>query len=183
MHCLSESDRTEILDLARKAVVEAVAHQRPLGDVSSTGVLAEHRGVFVTLHAGGKLRGCIGVVQAKEPLGQSVARCAMSAALQDPRFNPMTNEELKTLEVEVSLLSPMERIQPEQIEIGKHGLFVEQGNHRGLLLPQVAVEHGLSRERFLEETCQKAGLPKNAWKSSDVEIYGFTCEIVEEKRG
>jgi AmmeMemoRadiSam system protein A len=178
MQCLSEADRKSILDLARQATVEAVCHRRVLEAIPKTGVFEQRCGVFVTLHAGTRLRGCIGVIEAKDPLGESIARCAASAALEDPRFSPMQAEELEDLEIEVSLLSPLERIQPEEVEVGKHGLLVEQGFHRGLLLPQVAVEHHLEREQFLRETCYKAGLPADAWQAPETRIFSFTCEIV-----
>ena len=182
MQCLSEADRKSVLDLARQATVEAVCRKRPLEAIPNTGVFEQRCGVFVTLHAGKRLRGCIGVIEAKDPLGESIARCAASAALEDPRFSPMQPEELQDLEIEVSLLSPLQRIQPEQIEIGKHGLLVEQGYHRGLLLPQVAVEHHLEREQFLRETCYKAGLPADSWQAPETRIYGFTCEVVAENK-
>jgi AmmeMemoRadiSam system protein A len=182
MPCLSEDERKAILELARQAVGEAVCRNRPLPEIPSTGVFERRAGVFVTLHVARRLHGCIGVIDAKEPLGQSIARCAASAALEDPRFPKMRPEELSALDVEVSLLSPLERIQPEQIEIGKHGLLMEQDFRRGLLLPQVAVEHHLDRERFLQEACRKAGLHADAWKSPGTRIYGFTCEIVAEQR-
>jgi uncharacterized protein len=178
MQCLSETERTAILELARKAVEEAVCRNRVLQEVPITGVFERQCGVFVTLHVMERLRGCIGVIEAKEHLGESIARCAASAAREDPRFSRMRPEELPRVEIEVSLLSPLERIQPEQIEIGKHGLLVEQGLHRGLLLPQVAVEHHLGRAQFLRETCHKAGLRDDAWKDSATRIYGFTCEVV-----
>jgi AmmeMemoRadiSam system protein A len=180
MRCPSESDRKSILELARHAVVEAVCHKRPLETIPQTEFFETHCGVFVTLHVRGRLRGCIGVVQAKERLGENVARCAAGAVLEDPRFGPLHPEDLAQMEIEISLLSPLQRIQPEQIEIGKHGLLVEQGIRRGLLLPQVAVEHRLGTEAFLRETCHKAGLEPDAWKAPDASIYGFTCEIFQE---
>lgn len=182
MPCLSEDDRKGLLELARQAVEEAVCRKRLLEKVPRSGVFEQRCGAFVTLHVGKRLRGCIGVIVAKEPLGETVVRCAASAALEDPRFRPMQPEELATLEIEISLLSPLEPIRPEEIEIGKHGLLVEQGFHRGLLLPQVATEHHLEREQFLKETCFKAGLPADSWKAPGTQIYGFTCEIVGESR-
>jgi len=182
MHCLSETDRKSILELARQAVVEAVTQKRLPPEIPKNDLFGPHCGVFVTLHVDGKLRGCIGVIQPKESLGENIARCAVSAALEDPRFTPMQPEELPKLEIEVSLLSPLQRIQPDQIEIGKHGLLMEQGFRRGLLLPQVAVEHRLGREEFLRETCHKAGLPEDAWKAPGTRIYGFTCEIVTQEK-
>ena len=182
MHCLSEADRKNILELARQVVVEAVCRKRLLQEIPRTELFALRCGVFVTLHVDGKLRGCIGVIEARESLGESIAKCAVGAALEDPRFSPMQPQELPGMEIEVSLLSPLQRIQPEEIEIGKHGLLVEQGIRRGLLLPQVAVEHNLGREQFLKETCHKAGLPPDAWGVPDTRIYGFTCEILREKK-
>jgi len=180
MPCLSEADRKKILELARQAVVEAVCRKRLPDEIPKTGVFEQQCGAFVTLHVGKRLRGCIGVIETKDSLGETIAKCAANAALEDPRFNPMQPEELPELEIEVSLLSPLQLIRPEEIEIGKHGLLVEQGFRRGLLLPQVAVEHHLERERFLEETCHKAGLAAGAWKEPGTRIYGFTCEIVGE---
>jgi AmmeMemoRadiSam system protein A len=118
------------------------------------------------------------MIEPDEPLGKSIGQCAASAALHDPRFTPMREEEVELAEIEVSVLSPLKVMRAEEIEIGKHGLVIEQGRHRGLLLPQVATEYGLDLERFLEETCRKAGLPRDAWKSKETVIYGFTCEIV-----
>jgi AmmeMemoRadiSam system protein A len=182
MPSLSEADRHSLLALARRAIVEAVSFQKPIGDTPRMGASAETRGVFVTLHGRGRLRGCIGVVEAFEPLGESIPRCAVNAALRDPRFLPVRAEELPEIEIELSLLSPFEPILPENIEIGKHGLLISQGSKRGLLLPQVAVEHKFSRDQFLEETCRKAGLSANAWQEPDARILGFTCEVFSEAK-
>lgn len=182
MQSLSETDRKSILELARQAVVEAVLRRKLLEEIPKTPVFEPRCGVFVTLHVGGNLRGCIGVIEAKERLGESIVRCAAGAALEDPRFQPMQPQELPGMEIEVSLLSPLQRIRPEDVEIGKHGLLVEEGIRRGLLLPQVAVEHHLGKEQFLRETCHKAGLSLDAWKEADTRIYGFTCEILQEKK-
>jgi len=180
MPSLSEEDRKAILELARQGVLHAVCHDRPLSTFPTTGIFAERRGLFVTLHVAKKLRGCIGVIEVSTNLGEALARCAADAALHDPRFSRMRPEEMDALEIEVSLLSPIELIQPEAVEIGIHGLLVERGLRRGLLLPQVAVEHRLTREQFLAETCTKAGLPREAWKESETKLYGFRCEIVAE---
>lgn len=118
--------------------------------------------MFVTLHVQGELRGCIGTTEGDEPLGDATVRCAASAALRDPRFPAMRSEELGELNIEISVLSPLAPIRPEEIEVGRHGLVVSDENHRGLLLPQVAPEHGLNREQFLAETCRKARLPQDA---------------------
>ncbi|MHB8609452.1 MAG: AmmeMemoRadiSam system protein A [Candidatus Acidiferrales bacterium] len=170
-----------MLELARRAVAEAVSLQKPAGGIPRTGVFGEKRGVFVTLHVRGRLRGCIGVVEAFEPLGEAIARCAASAALHDPRFLPVRAEELPNLQIELSLLSQPEPVLPENVEIGKHGLLISQGTKRGLLLPQVAVERNLGREEFLEETCRKAGLHAKAWQETETEIKGFFCEVLSEE--
>jgi AmmeMemoRadiSam system protein A len=180
MLSLSEDDRRSLLALARRAIADAVSLQKSAEALPQDGVFAEKRGVFVTLHARGRLRGCIGVIEAFEPLGESIARCAANAALRDPRFPPVRVEELPELQIELSLLSPLELILPENIEIGNHGLLISQGSKRGLLLPQVAVEHRLGREQFLDETCRKAGLNANAWQEPETRILGFTCEVFAE---
>jgi AmmeMemoRadiSam system protein A len=180
MLCLSEADRRAALELARTAVVVAVS-QRKLPDlIPREGIFAERRGVFVTLHVRRRLQGCIGVTEATEPLGEAIARCAFGAALEDPRFTPMTQEQLGDLSIEISLLSPLEPISPESIEIGRHGLFIHLHAHRGLLLPQVAIEHQFTREQFLEETCRKAGLRREAWRDAEASLFGFTCDVFSE---
>jgi AmmeMemoRadiSam system protein A len=182
MSCLSEADRRTLLELARQAIVEAVCHGRLLGSIPPSALLERQCGVFVSLHVKGKLRGCIGMIEGRGRLGEGIVHCAASAALEDPRFTRMKPEEIENLEIEISLLTPLEPIRAEEVEIGTHGLLVELGGRSGLLLPQVAVEHHLDRERFLEETCWKAGLPRDAWKDPKTKIYGFRCEIVSEEK-
>jgi len=176
----SEVDRRRALDLARLAVTEAVSRRALPDQIPKDGIFSERRGVFVTLHVSGKLQGCIGVVEAHEPLGEAIVRCAASAAIEDPRFAPTRPEQLEDLSIEISLLSPPMPIVPESIEIGRHGLLISLHSQRGLLLPQVAVEHHLSREQFLEETCRKAGLRRDAWRDSEAQLFGFTCEVFSE---
>lgn len=178
MPFLSKDEKQKILELARQSLREAVCEHRGPETIPTEGVFGLTFGVFVSLHVGGKLRGCIGMVEPSEPLGMCIAQCAASAAMHDARFAPLRAGEVESAEIEVSVLSTPELIRLEEIEIGKHGLLIEQGARRGLLLPQVATEHGLQREKFLEETCRKAGLSRNAWKNEDTNIYGFTCEIV-----
>jgi AmmeMemoRadiSam system protein A len=180
MPSLSEADRRAALQLARTAVVEAVFHRKLPDAMPREGVFTEPRGVFVTLHLGKRLQGCIGVIEANEPLGEAVVRCAASAALEDPRFAPMKPHQLDELNVEISLLSSLQPIAPESIEIGQHGLLIRLHAQRGLLLPQVAIEHRLTREQFLEETCRKAGLPPEAWRDPEARLFGFTCEVFSE---
>ena len=176
----SEADRHAILKFARQVVVEAVTLGRLPEHVPTDGVFSERRGVFVTLRNNGHLCGCIGVVEADTALGDSVARCAAGAALQDPRFAPMRVADLNQLQIEISLLSQPEPIAINAIEIGRHGLIVSSGDRRGLLLPQVAVEHHLDREQFLSETCRKAHLLRDAWRDARTQILGFTCEVFSD---
>jgi AmmeMemoRadiSam system protein A len=181
MLSLSEAERRSALELARRAVVETVSHRKLPDPIPADGVFAQRRGVFVTLHVEGRLHGCIGVIEAHEPLGEAIVRCAASAAVEDPRFAPLRTDELTGLSVELSLLSPLALIHPESIEIGRHGLFISLHAQRGLLLPQVAVEHHFTREQFLEETCRKAGLRTEAWRDPEAVLLGFTCEVYSDR--
>lgn len=179
MSPLSESEQQQLLRLARQALETSVRNGRlPEAEVRSA-ALAEKRGAFVTLHKAGRLRGCIGYIEALKPLSQTVAECAVAAALRDPRFDPVDPGELPLLHLEISVLSPFEEISPEVIEVGRHGLMISQGWQRGLLLPQVASEWKWDRERFLEETCLKAGLPADAWKRG-ARIQAFTAQVFSE---
>src|SRR6266850_7073267 len=182
MLSLSEAERRTALQLARKAVVEAVSHRKLPDQIMHNGIFAERRGVFVTLHVRERLQGCIGVVEPDEPLGDAIVRCAASAALEDPRFTPMRSEQLGDLAIEISLLSPPAPISPEAIEIGRHGLLIVLHGQKGLLLPQVAIEHRLTREQFLEETCRKAGLQRESWRDPEARLFGFTCEVFSESQ-
>lgn len=176
----SEADRHAILKFARQVVVEAVTLGRLPEHVPTGGIFGDRRGVFVTLRNNSHLRGCIGVVEAETALGDSVARCAAGAALQDPRFAPMRVTDLNHLRIEISLLSQPEPIDINTIEIGHHGLIVASGDRRGLLLPQVAVEHHLDREQFLSEACRKAHLLRDAWRDARTQILGFTCDVFSD---
>ena len=169
-----------MLAVAREAIRGAVLHRKLPDVIPREGIFSERQGVFVTLHVRGRLQGCIGVTEPSEPLGEAVVRCAVSAALEDPRFAPLKESQLEEVSIEISLLSPLERIPPEAIEIGRHGLLIVNHAQRGLLLPKVAIEHQLTREQFLEETCRKAGLPREAWKDPETQIWGFTCEAFSE---
>jgi len=182
MRFLSEPDRRALLELARRAITEGVLLQKPLELVPGDGVFADRRGAFVTVHVRARLRGCIGIVEPADPLGEIIAHCAAGAALHDPRFPPVRAEELDYLEIEISLLSRPELVPADRIEIGRHGILIVREGRRGLLLPQVAVEHKLSREQFLDETCRKAGVAPKSWQDPETEIYGFTCEVFSEAR-
>jgi hypothetical protein len=182
MSQLSSEDRRELLRRARQAVIEAVGGRIP--EIPAVyGDLARPAGVFVTLRRNGRLMGCVGHIEADEPLGEVVVRCAIASALHDSRFRPVRPEDIPQLNIEISVLSPPERIAPEAIEVGRHGIIVARGRIRGLLLPQVATERNWNRDRFLEETCLKAGFSARAWKDEDIEIYAFTAEVFSEEQG
>jgi AmmeMemoRadiSam system protein A len=141
--------------------------------------LRQPAGVFVTLRTRGELRGCIGAVRARAPLYLAVADLALAAALHDPRFAPVIAAELPELKIEISLLSPLFTIQPHQLIPGLHGLVVSRDFQQGVLLPCVAAERSWSREKFLAETCFKAGLPRDAWKQG-VHLEAFTAQVFSE---
>ena len=172
--------REALLAAARAAVEDAVT-RRPRRAVTLDDP-PPASGVFVTLTMQGDLRGCIGTVECRAALVEEVARVARSAALEDPRFPPVTPQELPDLHVEISLLGPLEPIDPADaaaIAIGRHGLVVEQGSRRGLLLPQVAPEWGWNRDEFLAHTCRKAGLPMDAWRRG-AQVYRFEADVFGE---
>jgi AmmeMemoRadiSam system protein A len=147
-------------------------------DASRAPALDAPGAAFVTIHVGGALRGCIGTLERRRSLWSVVGEMAAAAATRDPRFPPMDVTDLQAMTVEISVLSPDIVIHaPEQIEIGRHGLDVRRDGARGLLLPQVAVEHGFDREKFLAATCRKAGLPANAWHDDETVIRVFEAEV------
>jgi len=178
---LSEREKSALVALARNAVEAAVREGRLPEAIPAEDVFARPGRAFVTLRWRGRLRGCIGHIEPPEPLGECILRAAMGAALQDPRFRALRPEELVDLRVEVSVLSQPQLIEPDDIEIGRHGVLVCANGRRGLLLPQVAKEHGFTRERFLEETCLKAGLIATAWRDPVTQVYGFECEVIVER--
>jgi len=177
MSQLNKQDQETLLQIARNSVHAHLLEQGPDLPVVSSGDLTQMRGVFVSVHIGTSLRGCVGALNPTLPLYQTVSGCAVAAASNDPRFKPLQLSELSEAEFEISVLSPIENVtDPESIEIGTHGLIVSRGNSRGLLLPQVAVQHHWDREQFLGETCRKAGLPPTAWKQGAT-IQRFTAEV------
>jgi len=180
MSRLSSDDCRALLDLARRAISSAVIEKRILDFSPYPSVLTQPAGAFVTLHRDGQLRGCVGQVEASDPLGDAVARAAINAALHDSRFPAVEANEVRSLEIEISVLSPPEPIAPETILPGLHGLLIVKGEHRGLLLPQVAAGRRWSWQRFLEETCVKAGLPRDAWRDPAVRVLAFTAEVFSD---
>jgi uncharacterized protein len=174
----SATERQILLRLARDSIQSAL-EARELDLTPPSPHLAEPRGAFTTLHLGEKLRGCIGYVSPADSLYKTVADTARAAAFDDPRFEPVTLAEVPHLKLEISVLSPLQPIRPEEVVVGRHGLVVMQGNRRGLLLPQVAPEWNWERETFLAQTCLKAGLPADAWQHG-AELQGFTAEVFGE---
>jgi uncharacterized protein len=175
----SEHDRKLLLDLAREAIAAHVG-AAPAHVPGESPILVRPGGAFVTLHKDGELRGCIGHIEPTEPLGLVVRRCAVAAASRDPRFPPMAPDELDTVDLEISLLGPLEPIAgPQDVVVGRDGLVVERGWQRGLLLPQVATEWGWDAEAFLAHTCRKAGLPSDAWQKG-AQIWRFEAEVFGE---
>ena len=175
----SPEERSLLLQLAHQAIAAAL-EQREISLVPPTTHLAEPRGVFTTLYYHGDLRGCVGYVFPVMSLYRTVAESARGAAFDDSRFAPVTRDQAPELEVSLSILSPPQPIQPEAVEIGRHGLLVRLGAYRGLLLPQVPVEHEWDRITFLEQTCKKAGLPSSAWQAG-AQLEAFTAEVFGDR--
>jgi AmmeMemoRadiSam system protein A len=177
----AEHDRQLLLRVAREAITAFVSGA-PAHVSGAADVLARPGGAFVTLHKGGELRGCIGHIEANEPLGTIVPRCAVAACSTDPRFPPLAPDELDAIDIEISLLGPLQPIAgPAEIVIGRDGLVVERGWQRGLLLPQVAPEWNWNAETFLAHTCRKAGLPLDAWRHG-ANVWRFEAEVFGEAR-
>jgi AmmeMemoRadiSam system protein A len=171
----SAEERQLLLRMAHHAIESLVLGREP--SVEAIGPqLEEPRGVFTTIYRHGQLRGCVGYVLPVAPLCRAVIETARAAASQDTRFVPVTADEVQDLRVSLSVLSPLRPIQAEEVEIGKHGLVVSMGGRRGLLLPQVPVEHGWDRVVFLQQTCRKAGLLPDAWKVGAM-LESFTAEV------
>lgn len=175
---LTEEEKRTLHQIA-KTVIENKAKGKAVPDfkIEST-TLKENRGAFVTIQKKGQLRGCIGYIEGHGPLYKTIEEMAEAAAFRDPRFSPVKEKELPELDIEISVLTPLKKItNVNEIEVGKHGIYIKKGWFSGLLLPQVATEYGWDRQTFLEHTCQKAGLPSNAWKEKDTEIYIFSADI------
>jgi AmmeMemoRadiSam system protein A len=175
---LTEDEKKRLRQIAREVIEHRIMDKEvPRFEVTSER-LNENRGAFVTLQRGGQLRGCIGNIRGNEPLHKTVAQMAEEAAFNDPRFPPVSREELKDLDIEISALTPFRMIDDVgEIEVGKHGIYIEKGFFSGLLLPQVATDYGWDRATFLEHTCHKAGLHKEAWRDKDTKIYVFSADV------
>ena len=175
----SREERQLLLKLAHEAILARLEH-RELSLNPVPPHLAEPRGAFTTLYFRSELRGCVGHVYPIDSLYRTVAETARAAAFEDARFWPITLDEAAELEISLSVLSPLRTVQPGQVEVGRHGLLVSLHQHRGLLLPQVPIEHGWDRITFLEQTCYKAGLPPEAWQTG-AQIEVFTAEVFGDR--
>jgi hypothetical protein len=179
MSATSASDGAALVTLAR-AALDAAVRRQPAPAPPETAIFQRRAGAFVTLRKHEELRGCIGQPEPGDPLGRVIVHCAGAAALDDPRFPPVDVPELPSIALEVSVLTPLVSMaDPQSIEVGRHGLVISRGGRRGLLLPQVPVEWHWSREEFLEQTCRKAGLPRDAWRHG-AEIFAFEAEVFDE---
>ncbi|MBX3056954.1 MAG: AmmeMemoRadiSam system protein A [Anaerolineae bacterium] len=185
---LTPEQQQILLRMARDAIEQWVANGRVPHYQSDDPALAQAAGVFVTLrrreNGDQALRGCIGRVEAPESLLYLVSEMAVKAASNDPRFPPVTAGELPTLHIEISVLSPLQRLEDvQEIEVGVHGLLIEAHGRRGLLLPEVPLHHHWNRADFLEGICLKAGLPPDAWQEPGTRLYTFTTFSFEEEIG
>ncbi len=185
---LNKDDKTFLLKLARMAIYEYLTNGNIINPPENTiKYLKEKRGVFVTLNKNNMLRGCIGYTEPLKPLVKSIIDVAIAAATSDPRFNKVTIDELDNIELEISVLTKPELIVVDKpieylnnIDVGVHGLIIEKGIHKGLLLPQVPVEWNWDTEQFLCQTCVKAGLNDDAWFDEDVKLYKFQAIVFNE---
>ncbi|MEK6790409.1 MAG: AmmeMemoRadiSam system protein A [Deltaproteobacteria bacterium] len=179
---LSNVEKEGLLKIARSAIdshFDRIGAGRTYA-ASADGALKENRGAFVSLHRGRTLRGCIGMLVSDKPLYETVARMAFAAAFHDTRFMPIEKIELASLDIEITVLSPLEpMLDPEQIKVGVHGIYIVKGKNSGVLLPQVATEHGFDRYEFLDQTCLKASLPLGAWKKGAM-VSLFEAEVFSE---
>lgn len=179
---LTDPDKIILLTIARQSIISAVLG-KPMRQTEPIPPSLQSPGAaFVTVYKGGDLRGCIGYIVPSMPLHETVADVAAKAVLDDPRFFPVTKEELPDLSISISVLSPLRKIRSiDEIIVGTHGLMFQTSFTKGLLLPKVAVEYGWNREQFLDETARKAGLPRKAWRDPGVDIFIFTADEITEQ--
>jgi len=172
--------RQTLLRIAHESILSAFA-DRGLPPAPPFPCLSEPRGAFTTLYLHGSLRGCVGYAMPVVPLYLAVAETARAAAFDDSRFCPVTKQEAVELDISLSVLSPLITIRPEEVEVGRHGLVISSGSHRGLLLPQVPVECDWDLATFLDQTCRKAGLPSDAWRKG-ASLEAFTAEVFGDNK-
>ncbi len=179
---LTRKEQEDLLEIARSSIVAALKGEVLPPARTNSPSLLQKRGVFVSLKKQGELRGCIGFIESDQSLVETTQEAALKAAFEDPRFDPLQEEEMDDIDIEISVLSPIKQIKDiKEIQIGRDGLIIERGGARGLLLPQVATEYGWKCEEFLENTCRKAGLPPNAWMLPQSKLYIFTVQNFSEK--
>lgn len=177
---LSNNDKAYLLNQVIDTIGAKLDDKKLPDDIPTSRILLEKRGAFVTIKIGGNLRGCIGLIRAAKPLYEAVREMALAAAFDDPRFRPLTKVEFASIEVEISVLTPLAKVHDlNEIQVGRDGLMIRLDFHSGLLLPQVASENGWDRTTFLEQTCLKAGLPKNSYKEKTAEIYRFSADVFQ----
>jgi uncharacterized protein len=185
---VSEEDRGLLLTEARETISAELDGRPPryaekLSAARGASVLGEPCGAFVSLHLGEELRGCIGRMAAVRPLRETVRSMARSAAFEDPRFPPLSRDELPRCHIEISVLSPMVRCaDPDSVAVGVHGLYLTYHGRSGVLLPQVPVEQGWDLQAYLDYICRKAGVPPASYREADAELYTFTATVFSEKR-
>lgn len=178
---LNTHEQQALLAIARQAIIHGVQTGQEYVEPREEKALNQRNGCFVTIKQNGQLRGCIGNFQSELPLFKEVAQMAQASAAKDPRFYPLKEQDLGSFTLEISVLSPLQKIEDiEEIEIGKHGIYIEKSFYRGVLLPQVAKEHNWDRLNFLKQTCIKAGLPTDAWEAEDADIYIFSAQVFGE---
>ncbi|HOV63745.1 MAG TPA: AmmeMemoRadiSam system protein A [Spirochaetia bacterium] len=179
---LTDEEKLYLLKLARETIAARLERRTPEAMEEPKGALMEYCGAFVTIHLRGALRGCIGQMTGVRPLFETVREMAIASAFQDPRFPPLTREEFQSIDIEISVLTPLERIEDvNTVEVGKHGLYMKRGYHSGVLLPQVPLEQGWDRETFLAQTCRKAGMESSCYLDPKTEIYTFEAIVFGEK--
>lgn len=180
---LNEKQKDILLEIARETIRNTVLGTAQTEYDIEDPVLETECGAFVTIHNKGKLRGCIGNIAAETPLWLTVSHMAVQASNSDPRFPPVSVDELDSIDIEISALSPLWKTEDiNEIVPGKHGILIKKGFNQGLLLPQVATEYGFNRFQFLEHTCIKAGLSGDCYKSGDCEIFLFSATVFGEKK-
>jgi uncharacterized protein len=177
---INAEDRKILLALAREAIASRLESRSPVWPSHSSS-LDERRGAFVTIHKQGMLRGCIGRMVADTPLEKIIRDMAMAAAFEDPRFPPLGKTDLVSIDLEISVLSPMEPCRPEDIVPGIHGAYLAKGYRSGVFLPQVATEQGWDRDTFLEHLCYKAGLPSGSYRDPDARLWSFNAVVFGER--
>ena len=181
---LTNPQRKQLLEIARQSIQSYLKTAQKPQLLEKDPALSGKCGAFVTLHQNSELRGCIGSLVSNQPLYQTISEMAVEAATGDPRFAALEPEELKNIQIEISVLSPLEKISdPAKIKLGLHGVLVRQGFRSGVFLPQVATETGWSKDEFLSNLCaHKAGLNPEAWKQKSCEVYIFTAEVFSEEK-